>query len=100
MEGACVILSDNDPTRLKTPEEEFKKEFGKDSFASALMDVSNNGHVEYAMKTSALEFGGVDILVNNAGLSISKPLEDHSEDDWDLVYDVLVKGQFLTTEAP
>ena len=51
------------------------------------------------MKTSALEFGGVDIIVNNAGLSISKPLEDHSEHDWDLVYDVLVKGQFLTTKG-
>src|SRR5687767_1130812 len=46
MEGACVILSDNDPTRLKHAEEEFKKEFGKDSFASALMDVTNNSHVE------------------------------------------------------
>ena len=46
MEGACVILSDNDPTRLKHAEEEFKKQFGKDFFASALMDVTNNGHVE------------------------------------------------------
>src|SRR5688572_20422642 len=99
MEGACVILSDNDPTRLKHAEEEFKKEFGKDSFASALMDVTNNSHVEEAMKTCALEFGGVDIIVNNAGLSISKSLEDHSEYDWDLLFDVLVKGQFLTTKG-
>ena len=49
--------------------------------------------------TASLSFGGVDILVNNAGLSISKPLEDHTEKDWDILYDVLVKGQFLITQA-
>ena len=37
--------------------------------------------------------------VNNAGISISKPIEDHSEQDWDLLYDILVKGQFLVTQA-
>ena len=51
------------------------------------------------MKTCALAFGGVDIVVNNAGLSISKSLEDHTEKDWDLLYDVLVKGQFLVTQG-
>ena len=38
-------------------------------------------------------------MVNNAGLSISKPIEEHTEKDWDLLYDVLVKGQFLVTQA-
>ena len=37
-------------------------------------------------------------MVNCAGLSISKPLEEHTEKDWDLLYDVLVKGQFLITQ--
>ncbi len=50
------------------------------------------------MAAAALAFGGVDIVVNNAGLSISKSLEDHTEKDWDLLYDVLVKGQFLVTQ--
>jgi NAD(P)-dependent dehydrogenase (short-subunit alcohol dehydrogenase family) len=39
------------------------------------------------------------MVVNCAGLSISKPLEAHTEKDWDLLYDVLVKGQFLVTQA-
>ena len=55
--------------------------------------------IEKALKLSALSFGGVDIIVNNAGLSISKPLEEHTEKDWDILYDVLVKGQFLVTQA-
>jgi NAD(P)-dependent dehydrogenase (short-subunit alcohol dehydrogenase family) len=37
--------------------------------------------------------------VNCAGLSISKPIEEHTEKDWDLLYNVLVKGQFFVTKA-
>ncbi|MEJ7913716.1 MAG: SDR family oxidoreductase, partial [Chitinophagaceae bacterium] len=54
---------------------------------------------EKAFGTVTLAFGGVDIVVNCAGLSISKTLEEHTENDWDLLYDVLVKGQFLVTQS-
>ncbi len=37
--------------------------------------------------------------MNDAGLSISKPIEEHTAKDWDILYDVLVKGQFLVTQA-
>jgi rhamnulose-1-phosphate aldolase/alcohol dehydrogenase len=98
-EGACVVLSDNDPNRLKEADAEFKKSFGKDAYAYAQMDVTSPTDIAGAMKTCALSFGGIDIIVNNAGLSISKSLTDHSEKDWDLLYDVLVKGQFLVTQG-
>ena len=51
------------------------------------------------MQTASLAFGGVDIVVNNAGISISKPIEEHAEKDWDLLYDILVKGQFLVSQS-
>jgi rhamnulose-1-phosphate aldolase/alcohol dehydrogenase len=98
-EGACVVLSDNDPARLDQTAEEFRRDFGKDAFASVLLDVTDSNHIEESMKACALAFGGLDIIVNNAGLSISKPLVEHSEEDWDLLYDVLVKGQFLMTKS-
>jgi rhamnulose-1-phosphate aldolase/alcohol dehydrogenase len=98
-EGACVIINDNDPTRLEGAKEEFLKQFGKDSYSSALLDVTNAEHITEAFKTAAVAFGGIDIVVNCAGLSISKPIEEHTEKDWDLLYDVLVKGQFLVTQA-
>jgi rhamnulose-1-phosphate aldolase/alcohol dehydrogenase len=98
-EGACVILSDNDQNRLNEAEEEFRSKYGKDVFASTLMDVTNGEQIEQSGKVAALAFGGVDIVVNNAGLSISKPLEEHTEKDWDILYDVLVKGQFLVTQT-
>jgi rhamnulose-1-phosphate aldolase/alcohol dehydrogenase len=98
-EGACIILSDNDADRLQQAEEEFRKQYGKDVFTSALMDVTSASQIEQSIRTATLAFGGVDLIVNNAGLSISKSLEDHTEKDWDLLYDVLVKGQFLVTQA-
>src|SRR5690606_8851181 len=52
-----------------------------------------------AMEACALNYGGVDIIVNNAGLSISRALHEHTEREWNLLYDVLVKGQFLMTQA-
>jgi NAD(P)-dependent dehydrogenase (short-subunit alcohol dehydrogenase family) len=98
-EGACVILSDNDSERLKGAADDFNKWFGKDAFTSAAMDVTKASDITEAMKVAAREFGGVDIVVNNAGISISKSIEDHTEKDWDLLYDILVKGQFLVTQA-
>lgn len=97
-EGACVMLSDNNAGRLEEALQEFKKLFGKDIVASELMDVSKSEDITKLMDATALAFGGLDIVVNNAGLSISKPMEEHSEEDWDLLYDVLVKGQFLVTQ--
>lgn len=97
-EGACVIVNDNDAARLEKSQEEFKK-YGKDSSTSVVLDVLKPADIHHAFGAAALAFGGVDIVVNCAGLSISKTLEDHTEKDWDILYDVLVKGQFLVTQA-
>ncbi|WP_343743645.1 bifunctional aldolase/short-chain dehydrogenase [Chitinophaga sp.] len=98
-EGAVVVISDNDETRLQTASREFEQQVGKDAFTAALLDVTRPATIQQAYTQAALTFGGVDLIVNCAGLSISKPLEAHTEADWDLLYDVLVKGQFLVTQA-
>ena len=98
-EGACVMIADNDPTRLEKAVNEFQELFGMDKFAAERMDVTNLQTIQKAFRSAVLAFGGVDIIVNCAGLSISKPIEEHTEKDWDLLYDVLVKGQFLVTQA-
>jgi len=98
-EGAVVILNDMNAERLTSAGDEFKKQYGRDSYATAVMDVTKEDQILAAMDTAALAFGGVDIIVNNAGLSISKSIGDHTEKDWDLLYDVLVKGQFFVTQA-
>jgi len=97
-EGAVVVINDNDADRLKGADDEFKQQYGRDAHAATLLDVTDAESIRKAFAVSALSFGGVDIVVNCAGLSISKPIEDHTEKDWDLLYDVLVKGQFLVTQ--
>jgi rhamnulose-1-phosphate aldolase/alcohol dehydrogenase len=97
-EGACVVLNDVNQERLDGAVEEFQKEFGKDVVAQALLNVTDEHSVQDALASSALDFGGVDIIVNNAGISISKPITDHSIEDWDRLYDILVKGQFLVSK--
>lgn len=98
-EGAVVVISDNDETRLQHASTEFEQQAGKDAFTAAVLDVTRPATIHQAFAQAALVFGGVDLIVNCAGLSISKPLEAHTEADWDLLYDVLVKGQFLVTQA-
>lgn len=98
-EGACVILNDVNEERLEGAVEEFKGLFGKDAVASTTLNVTDNQSIVAAFDATALAFGGVDIVVNNAGISISKSIEDHSIEEWDKLYDILVKGQFLVSKA-
>ncbi|OIN58305.1 bifunctional aldolase/short-chain dehydrogenase [Arsenicibacter rosenii] len=94
--GACVVAADRD--RLDDVQTELRRQYGKDSTITAAIDVTSTDVIAESLKQSALQFGGVDIVVNCAGLSISKPLADHTEKDWDILQDVLVKGQFLVTQ--
>ncbi len=98
-EGACIMLNDVHLGRLEETKAEFVKLFGKDQIDSTLMDVTSETSIELALQSAALRFGGVDIVVNNAGISLSKTIEDHSIADWDKVYDILVKGQFMVSKA-
>ncbi|WP_293307448.1 bifunctional aldolase/short-chain dehydrogenase [Pedobacter sp. UBA5917] len=98
-EGGVVILNDMNAERLESAGAEFAVQFGKDSYSTAILDVTSQTDINNAFDSAALAFGGVDIIVNNAGLSISKTIADHTEKDWDLLYDVLVKGQFFITQA-
>lgn len=97
-EGACVVLSDNNAERLSEAKQEFIQLFGKDLVAASILDVTNAATIQSTAKDAALCFGGLDLIVNNAGLSISKTIEEHTEQDWDILYDVLVKGQMLVTQ--
>ncbi len=90
-EGANVILTDIVEDRLI----EAVATFGKDVATFAVCDVTSEDSVKAAYKKACLDFGGVDIVVHSAGLSISKPLGEHEEKDWNILQDVLVKGQFL-----
>ncbi len=97
-EGACVIINDINQERIDATTEEFQKAFGKDSTAAVTLNVTDAASIEAALANTALAFGGVDIIVNNAGISISKSITEHSIEEWDRLYDILVKGQFMVSK--
>jgi len=94
-EGACVVITDIDEDRLTNA----RKDFGKDAAIGVKLDVLDNDTIAQAYRAACLAFGGVDIIVNCAGLAISKPLAETTEADWDLLNDVLVKGQFKVSQT-
>ncbi len=98
-EGACVVLNDINQERLDGAQSEFSSAFGKDAVATTTLNVTDYASIQNALLAASLAFGGVDIVVNNAGISISKPIADHTIDEWDRLYDILVKGQFMVSKA-
>ena len=98
-EGACIVLSDLDEDRLEKTRLEFVEKFGRDAVHAVAFNITDAASIVDVFESTALVFGGIDVVVNSAGLSISKSIEDHTEKDWDLLYDVLVKGQFFVTQA-
>jgi 3-oxoacyl-[acyl-carrier protein] reductase len=65
-------------------------------------DVSRSDEVAAMVARTIKEFGKIDILVNNAGgtgLAADSAIEDTSEEDWDRIVDINLKGQFLCCRA-
>ena len=62
-------------------------------------DVSNTESAEAAVERVVAELGGIHILVNNAGVTRDNLLFKMTDDDWDLVMNVHLRGAFLMTRA-
>ena len=93
-EGACVVIADMNTKAA----EDLAASLGGEDFAVAVtVNVTSEADVSAALAKANLAFGGVDLIVNNAGLSLSKPLLETTEKDWDLQHDVMAKGSFLVS---
>jgi NAD(P)-dependent dehydrogenase (short-subunit alcohol dehydrogenase family) len=97
-EGACIVINDVNVERLGETNKEFRSSFGNDVISSTLLNVTDDCSIAAAFDEAALSFGGVDIVINNAGISISKSITEHTIDEWNKLYDILVKGQFLVSK--
>ena len=95
-EGACVVIADLDLDKAQAA----AAELGNTDVAIGVSaNVADADAVQAALGEAVLAFGGVDLVVNNAGLSLSKPLLETTEKDWDLQHDVMAKGSFLVSKA-
>jgi len=93
-EGACVVVADRDGDAAARVAGELGD---TDVAVDVVADVTDATAVQEMVREAALVFGGVDLVVNNAGLSVSKPLLETTEADWDLQHDVMAKGSFLVS---
>jgi NAD(P)-dependent dehydrogenase (short-subunit alcohol dehydrogenase family) len=69
------------------------------SAVAVVLDVSNPKSVDQAIKTAVGKFKKLDILINNAGIHRSHPFIEFPLTDFELVYDVNVRGNFLCSQA-
>ncbi|MFK4762494.1 bifunctional aldolase/short-chain dehydrogenase [Microbacterium sp. ZW T5_45] len=95
-EGACVVVADLDLEKAQAAAAELGN---TDVAIGVAANVADAEAIQAALNEAVLAFGGVDLVVNNAGLSLSKPLLETTEKDWDLQHDVMAKGSFLVSKA-
>jgi 3-oxoacyl-[acyl-carrier protein] reductase len=93
-QGAGVALVDMDLTALDMA----ARSIG-DRALPIRADVSKLAEVQRAVKLTVEHFGGLDILVNNAGICTLTEFADITEDEWDRMLDVNLKGAFFCCQA-
>lgn len=95
--GADVALGLRDPETGDALAAEIES-MGRRALPLA-MDVRDLGQIRAAVDDTAAKLGRLDVLVNNAGLGPANRAEDVTEADFDLTFDVNVKGSFFASQA-
>ncbi|MHB8644267.1 MAG: SDR family NAD(P)-dependent oxidoreductase [Thermomicrobiales bacterium] len=95
-EGARVVIVDIDADGVRRVAAELNEHA---EAIGEVADVRGKAEMERVVAKAVETFGGLDILVNNAGLTRPTKFLDISEEEYDLVVDVNLKGMFMTTQA-
>lgn len=95
-QGAKVAVTDISQEECQLVVDEIKSAGGE--AIAFKMDVSNKAEVDAVFNEVIKQFGRLDILVNNAGVYIDKPALEMTEEDWDKVMDINLKGEFLCAQ--
>ena len=98
-EGATVILTASSIANAQKAADKLKEAYPQATVEGISPDLSSLESVQEAFAAVAQRYGRIDILVNNAGVSESTPLTGYSEELFDKVMDLNVKGVFNTTRA-
>lgn len=70
-----------------------------DKVMPVALDVTSTGSVTMALEQILARWGRIDLLVNNAGLTINQTLPQTTDEDWEQVMDVSLRGAFLCSKA-
>jgi len=94
--GAAVVLASRRVEKLKELRAQIDGE-GGDAHVIEL-DVTDIDSIKSAVAHAETEVGSIDILVNNSGVSTTQRIQDVTEDDFDYIFDVNVKGSFFVAQ--
>lgn len=98
-EGATVIITASSKESVEKAVEKLKEAHPGARVGGISPNLSNYESVRSSFVEATTEFGCVDILVNNAGVSESTPFTEYTEEAFDKVMDLNVKGVFNATKA-
>ena len=98
-EGAKVILTASTQASADSAVARLKEKYPNSTVAGISPNLSSFRSVQDAFVIATAQYGCVDILVNNAGVSESTPFLEYTEDAFDKVMDLNVKGVFNATRA-
>ena len=96
-EGAQVVIADLAQEAGERVIQEIKKAGGEGIFIRT--DVSQKKDVENMVAETIKAYGKLDIIVNNAGILFTAPVEETTEEMWDKLLAVNVKGLFFCAQA-
>ena len=96
-EGAKVVVNDMNPATAQAVADGISKGGGTAAFVQA--DVSKEADAVKIVKFTVDTYGSLDILVNNAGIELIKPTHELTEQDWDSVMNVNLKGLLSRLQA-
>ena len=96
-EGSALLLCDKNARAVQALSEELSVQ--ANGVLACEADVSDSVAVGEIAESCLKAFGKIDILINNAGISPKKAFLEYTEDDWDAVIDVNLKGEYLCARA-
>lgn len=97
-EGAKLVLSDAHEKRTLAAAEEVAREFGVEA-VGVVCNVRERAQVDALMAEAMSRFGRIDGLVNNAGINVLSSCIDMTDEQWNLVLDVCLRGTFHCVRA-
>lgn len=98
-EGAVVVIAASNDTSVQKAADQLRQKFTGSTIGAISPNLASLEDVRKAFQYVRENFGCVDILVNNAGVSESTPFIEYTEEAFDKVMDLNVKGVFNATRA-
>lgn len=97
--GWNTVLIGRDTEKGMQVKQQLGETYSPTQVAFIQADISKSSEVEHAKQITLNKFKTVDAIINNAGIVIHGEVHETSEEDWDKIFDVDVKGTFLVSKA-